>query len=259
VLQGYFLPVANTEAFDFRFRIEFRITLPVPNNPSRRLDGNTLFITDVASPDNVFSTTLTRSPAGSNRYVTSFVVPAGKTAMVVLLPNIRVPKFFVTTPSDIEIRGYVSLFLPCVFRKVGPLLPLRPAGGRARPRAAERRAPLHLPPADWPATATGDLDFDQTATGLTLASGMGLNEVPQDPCFFFPQRVEEPGSVLERLSRAAVLAADLDEVDAAAGLVGGLARLGPDRENVEAINRVLEQAGIGVRIAPAPQREGEAP
>ena len=65
--------------------------------------------------------------------------------------------------------------------------------------------------------------------------------------------------MLERLSRAAVLPADLDEVDAAAGLVGGLARLGPDRENVEAINRVLEQAGIGVRIAPAPQREGEAP
>jgi hypothetical protein len=64
VLQGYFLSVANTSTFDFIFKIAFNITLPSPDNPSRRLDANALFITDVASPDNVFATTLTRSPPG---------------------------------------------------------------------------------------------------------------------------------------------------------------------------------------------------
>lgn len=253
VLQGYFLTIANTEAFDFRFRIAFHITLPNPDNPSRRLDGNTLFITDVASPDNVFSTTLTRSPAGGNRYVGSFVVPAGKTALVVLLPNITVPTFFATTPADIEIRGWVSLSLPCVFRKVGRFFQLRPQeGAPARVLLNAEHRSTYLPPG-WPLTASGDLDFEQTGTNLTLASGKGLNEVPQDRCFFFPPAFEAVEAVLNRVPDAGVMASDLDEVEAAAALVAGLARLGPENEGLDALNRVLEQAGLGVRLAPAPK------
>ncbi|MBB5762737.1 hypothetical protein ABEV34_15595 [Methylorubrum rhodesianum] len=257
VLQGYFLTIANTEAFDFTFRIAFNITLPNPDNPARRLDGNTLFITDVASPDNVFSTSLTRSPAGGNRYVGSFVVPAGKTALVVLLPNITVPTFFATTPADIEIRGWVSLSLPCLFRRVGRFFKLTPQeGAPARVLLNAEHRSTYLPPG-WPVTASGDLDFDQTGTNLTLASGMALNEVPQDRCFFFPPVFEALEPVLKRIPDALVMASDLDEVEAAAALVAGLARFGPENESLDAMNRVLEQAGLGVRLAPAPKAAGQ--
>lgn len=254
VLQGYFLTIANTEAFDFRFRITFHITLPNPDNPSRRLEGNTLFITDVASsPDNVFSTALTRSPAGGNRYVGSFVVPAGKTALVVLLPNISVPTFFATTPADIEIRGRVSLSLPCIFRKIGRFFHLSPQeGAPARVLLNAEHRSTYLPPG-WPVTASGDLDFDQTGTGLTLASGKALNEVPQDRCIFFTPAFEAVEPVLKRVPDAVVLASDLDEVEAAAALIAGLARLGPENEGLDALNRIIEQAGLGVRLAPAPE------
>lgn len=250
VLQGYFLTVANLEAVDFRFRIEFKITLPQPDNPSRRLDANALFITDVAAPDNVFSTSLPRTPAGGNRYVTSFVVPAGKTALVVLLPNITVPNFFVATPSDIEVRGTVSLALPCVFKvQTNPFkITYGPQpGAPARVLLnAEHRATF-LPPG-WPVVASGDLDFDQTVVSVALARGRALNEIPQDaPCTFqlAGQTLADFGP---QLSAAGAL---IEAAEPATTIIAALTRLAPDAANLEAMSKLLQEAGVPIRLEAA--------
>jgi hypothetical protein len=86
---------------------------------------------------------------------------------------------------------------------------------------------------------------------------MALNEVPQDRCFFFPPVFEALEPVLKRIPDALVMASDFDEVEAAAALVAGLARFGPENESLDAMNRVLEQAGLGVRLAPAPKAAGQ--
>jgi len=259
VLQGYFLTVANLEAVDFLFRIEFLITLPNPDNPSRRLDTNALFISDVAAPDNVFSTTLSRVPAGGNRYITFFTVPAGKTALVVLLPNITVPNFFVDVPSDIEIRGHVVLGLPCVFRRVGNFFLYGPQEGAPASVLLNAEHRSTYLPRDWPATATGRLDFDQTGVGITLASGRALNHVPNDsPCLFVLDdfTVDSLEGVLERgVGRLSGLGAKAR----AAAIISDLAQLDPGRANLEAMNRLLEGLGIGIRVQPAPEGEKSAP
>jgi hypothetical protein len=254
VLQGYFLTIANLEQFDFRFRIGFNITLPVPDNPSRRLDTNALFISDVAAPDNVFSTALTRSPAGGNRYVTSFTVPAGKTALVVLLPNVTVPSFFSTGPADIEIRGHVSLELPCLLRVTFPplrisLVPQEGAPARVLLNAEHRS--VYLPPG-WPGATVGDLDFDQTAVAIALATGRALNEVPQvSPCTFSVVGLE--AVAIGR--RIAAIEPAADPADLAAGLVAALARLDANPDNLAALTKLVEEAGIPVRIEPARPRK----
>lgn len=251
VLQGYFLTVSNLdETNDFLFRIEFRISLPDPPNASRTLDGNALLISDVAGPGNVFNTMLTNSPAGSNRFTATFSVPAGGTGLVVLLPNITAPNFFSTGPADIEIRGNVSLVLPCTFQPSPPLafgrLQKQPGAPAKVLLNAEHRA-TYLP-AGWPNMAEGDLDFDQTGTAVALASGKGLNEVESvDSCFFLVHDIELP-DLFERVQR---LPAPLDRVSETAQLMASLTRLDPDPGNLETMSRMLAEAGVPLRLVPA--------
>lgn len=251
VLQGYFLTVSNLdEDNDFLFRIEFRISLPSPANPSRTLDNNALLISDVAGPGNVFNTMLLNSPPGSNRFIANFTVPAGATALVVLLPNITVPNFFSTGPEDIEIRGNVSLILPCTFQPRPPLAfgTLQPQpGAPARVLLnAEHRA-TYLPPG-WPATAEDDLDFDQTGTAVALATGQALNEVESvSSCFFLVPDIEL-ADVVDRVHR---LPLPIDPLSETAELMASLARLDPAAPNLDAMSRMLREAGIPIRLAAA--------
>jgi hypothetical protein len=167
---------------------------------------------------------------------------------VVLLPNITVPNFFVSTPSDIEIRGWVTLTLLCVFKNFVQLVPQEGAPARVLLNAEHRST--YLPPG-WPATAKGDLDFDQTGTNIILASGKALNEIPQEPCLIFRAPLANAKAVLERVPSIGATASELDDVDAAAALVGGLARLGPDPAALEVFNRILAEGGLSARLAPA--------
>ncbi|MCF7985386.1 MAG: hypothetical protein K9L70_13365 [Thiohalocapsa sp.] len=249
VLQGYFLTVANLdEDNDFVFRIEFGISLPMPANPSRTLDGNALLISDVAGPDNVFNTMLVNSPSGSNRFTANFTVPAGSTALVVLLPNITVPDFFTSGPEDVEIRGTVSLVLPCTFQPAIPplgfgLLGTQPGAPARVLLNAEHRA-TYLPPG-WPAVS-GDLDFDQTGTAIALASGKALNEIESVPsCLLTVPDLEIP-DLFERLPR---IPTPIDPLSQMVELTSALARLDPAEENLNAMSRMLEELGIPIRLA----------
>lgn len=250
VLQGYFLTVSNLDdANNFLFRIEFRISLPDPPNPSRTLDGNALLISDVAGPGNVFNTMLTNSPTGSNRFTATFSVPAGGTALVVLLPNITTPNFFSTGPDDIEIRGNVSLVLPCTFQPNPPFgfgtLQEQPGAPAKVLLNAEHRA-TYLP-ADWPNMVEGDLDFDQTSTAVALASGQGLNDVESvGSCFLRVPDLELP----DLFARAERVPSPLDPLTETAALMAALARLDPEPQNLDAMSNMLEAAGVPVRLMP---------
>jgi hypothetical protein len=250
VLQGYFLTVSNLDDVNsFVFRIEFRISLPSPANPSRTLAGNSLLISDVAGPDNVFNPNLINSPSGSNRFTANFTVPAGGTALVVLLPNITLPNFFTTGPQDIEVRGNVSLILPCTFRPNPPA----PFGFLQTQQGAPARVLLHaehrstyLPP-DWPAVAAGDLDFDQTGTALTLASGQALNEVESVPsCFLTLPPIDLP----DLIDRLPLVPSPIDPVARMAELTAGLAQLDPSKKNLDAMSKMLDELGIPIRLSP---------
>lgn len=240
VLQGYFLTVANLDAQGFRFRIVFRITLPNPDNPSRRLDANHKLIIDVGSaPDNQF-TTLNRNPPGGNRYAKSFRLDAGRTALLVLLPDVTVPGFFTTGPTDIEIRGHVSLVLPCIKGSPQPGAPAKVL------LQAEHRA-VFLPNG-WPTMATGDLDFDQTNVNLSLASGQALNQVPQAPCankLAASLRMADMTEALDAMEDAA------DGPGAAAAAIAALMQIEPDKDSLGTLSRLLGEAGVPIRLEPA--------
>lgn len=257
VLQGYFLTVSNlNEDQGYVFQIEFRITLPDPFGASRTLaDGNAVLITDIGGPGNDalgegnnLVPMLTNSPSGSNRFIGTFFVPAGFTALVVLLPNVAATGFFVSGPQDIEIRGNVSLVLPCVSLPVG----IGPAGFYRKQSGAPARVLLnaehratYLPPG-WPANAVGDLDFDQTGTAVALASGKALNEVESVPSCF----LKVPFDLDDVLRRLPLMAPPADPAGLAGDLIGGLARLDPDKKNLDTMSALLEKAGVPIRLTP---------
>lgn len=254
VLQGYFLTVSNLDdERGFTFTITFRISLPDPPNPSRTLAGNALFISDVAGPGNQFRTFLLNQPRGSNRFSANFAVPAGATALVVLLPNITVPGFFSSGPADIEIRGNVQLDLPCRLPEDAPfgrLVRTEPQPGAPAPVLlnAEHRA-TYLP-RGWPEDGVRPLDFDQTGTAVALASGRARNDVASpDPCPLRIRRPEtgDPGSPF----------ADGPEIDIGDGLEGivrEMERLDADRANLDAMSAVLRSAGVNIRLVPGDER-----
>lgn len=257
VLQGYFLTIANLESSPFLFRIAFNITLPNPDNPARRLDGNTLFITDVGSnPDNVFATSLTRSPAGGNRYIRTFTVPANATALVVLLPNITVPGFFgVDNQPNIEIRGHVGLVLPWVFKPsgLGSFIFGPQNGAPARVLLTAEHRSTYLP-LGWPGGTISDLDFDQTGVSLPLASGQALNEVPSANTLFSVPEIG-PAAFPEAFARQIDL---IESVDPVTAIVGGLVRLEQTPETLAKLGGLLDELGIPLRVEAASPRQDKA-
>lgn len=117
------------------------------------------------------------------------------------------------------------------------------AGGRARALAVARRAARDHLPEGWPGASAQDLDFDQTATTLTLASGKGANEIASDsPC---PFRVPNFGD-RDRFDPDRPFGVDRD--DPAGRVVDGLAAMATDADNMEMLSRVLAEAGMPVRV-----------
>ncbi|NJL69109.1 MAG: hypothetical protein HC894_25210 [Microcoleus sp. SM1_3_4] len=66
VVQGYFLTISNLEAIDLRYRIEFKISLPVPPDPAKILLGNAQLIIDVEGANTFLA--LTQSPTDPSIY-----------------------------------------------------------------------------------------------------------------------------------------------------------------------------------------------
>lgn len=239
------LSISNLEDKDLRYRLEFRISLP--DNPSetdaatRVLEGNTFLIYDIAGQNNP----LTLSRIGTTgRYVSQeFVIPAQKTASVELLPDVA--KFAELPDPLLEIRGYVSLFLPRDFS--GPAISDKIVG---KPQSqqpvnvllnAEVRGTFL--PNDFPANPNS-ADFDQINYSLALATGKALNQLPSDP-----PRILFPGSSVGiELMPGAVnaTAGAVSEADLAK-LLNEMAANG-NGGSLEALNRSLAEMNLPVKM-----------
>jgi len=238
VVQGYFLTLTNLEAISLQYRIEFSISLPVPADPNKILLNNAFLVVDVEGINT--PVTLTQQPGRPEVYVGLFRIPAHKTASVQLLPIL--PQAL--TPGLLEVRGYVSLFLP--------------PGRRGFPQSSTPVKVLLNPeirgtflPNDFPPQAPTLPDFDQINYTLAIASGKGLNEIPpeEEVLIIIDLPILEP--LLEELSNGTLDLPSLegDNSEKAQRLVQLLAQLDPSEVNLKDLNTVMEKFNIPVRMS----------
>lgn len=223
VVQGYFLTVSNLEERNFRFRIDFFISLPNPGfgDPnSRILDGKVSLLYDIAGENIELS--LARD-GRSNRYFAFFDLPAGKTASVQLLPKLT-PEILASPNPQLEIRGYASISLPPIFRRfTGPLDldngtdAIADTNGSIATDVSIRPIPVpqFLAQSKVPVSVlltpevrgtflprdlnAGNLDVDQISYSLPLASGKALNLISPEPGWrnFIGQNLDDIQAVLK--------------------------------------------------------------
>lgn len=238
IVQGYFLTISNLEAFNVVYRIDFTVSLPVPADPNKILLNNAVLLVDVEGVNTELP--LTQQPGQPEVYRGFFVIPAQKTASVELLP--KLPD--VLTPGLLEVRGYVSLsrpvfgFPPQSFPPVKVLLNPEIRGT--------------FLPNNFPLVPTTELDFDQINYTLALASGKGLNEIPNvigSPFFSINLQTLEP--ILENLRNGTLDLASLeaDNSEKPQMLVQLLAQLDASEVNLKDLNTVMEKLDIPVRMS----------
>jgi hypothetical protein len=238
VVQGYFLTISNLEAINLQYRIEFTVSLPVPADPNKILLNNTFLVVDVEGANTTIP--LIQQPGNPKVYLGFFTIPAHKTASVELLPIL--PQAL--TPGLLEVRGYVSLFLPA-----------RRAFPRSIPQSRTPVKVLLNPeirgtflPNNFPSPANTELDFDQINYTLAIASGKALNEIPPEPGRPIIIGPLEP--ILEELNNGTLepsLGADNSEN--ALMLVRLLGELDPSEVNLKDLNTVMEKFEIPVRMS----------
>jgi len=247
VVQGYFLTISNLERISVQYRIEFKISLPVPADPNKILLNNAVLIVDVEGLN--ITIPLTQQRRRPKVYVGFFTIPAHKTASVQLLP--KLPD--VLTPGLLEVRGYVSLFLPAIvpFPQPGPR-PIRP---QPQPQSRTPVKVLLNPeirgtflPNNFPAPANTELDFDQINYTLALASGKGLNEIPPEQGDSIIIGPFDP--ILEELNNGTLQPSlGADNSENVLMLVQLLGELDPSETNLKDLNTVMEKLEIPVRMS----------
>ncbi|MEG4851909.1 hypothetical protein QUB10_13450 [Microcoleus sp. B5-D4] len=241
IVQGYFLTISNLEAIDLRYRIEFTISLPVPADPNKILLNNAFLVVDVEGSN--IEVPLTQQPGKPKVYRAFFTIPAHKTASVQLLPIL--PKTL--TPGLLEVRGYVSLFVPA--RSIFP---------KPQPQSKKPVKVLLNPeirgtflPNDFPSATPTSPDFDQINYTLAIASGKGLNEITPEPGK--PIIIDLPivGPILEELRNGNLDLATLeaDNSEKAQMLVQLLAQLDANDVNLKELNTVMDKFDIPVRMS----------
>ena len=238
VVQGYFLTISNLEAFDVRYRIEFKISLPVPPDPHKILLGNAVLIIDVEGANTPLM--LTQSPTDPSIYRGFFRIPAGKTASVELLPLL--PDALKLGP--LEVRGYVSLFAPVrFFPPPGPELP--PVKVLLNPEIRGTFLPNGFP------GVVGDLDFDQINYTLAIASGKALNMIPRERTL--PIIIDPPilMPVLEdlRSGNLELASSDAENSEKAQMLVQMLGELETNDANLHALNTLMDKLDISLKMS----------
>jgi hypothetical protein len=168
----------------------------------------------------------------------NFTIPPQATALVALLPSAFNGLPVDPTPlngQNFEVRGYVRIRLPPVFRRVQT-----PLGTRViRSAQSDRPVRIMLTPQHRATyyTATGVLS-DQTQSSIPTASGATVTLLPPDQPFVFPFPFELDLYRLERMS------ALLDDEDRGTMLAALLSALDGEKANLAGMNAVLAKAGI---------------
>jgi hypothetical protein len=247
VVQGYFLTISNLEPIDLRYRIEFTVSLPVPADPNKIIifappaNQNVFLVVDVEGTN--IEVPLTQLKGKPKVYRGFFTIPAHKTASVELLP--KLPNAL--NPGLLEVRGYVSLFLP--LRRVFP----KPVPQSKKPVKVLLNPEIRgtFLPNNFPSPANTGLDFDQINYSLAIASGKGLNEIPSEKGLEFSIELPTIEPILERLRNGTL---DLDSLESdnsekAQMLVQLLAELDANDVNLNDLNTVMENLDIPVRMS----------
>jgi hypothetical protein len=206
----------------------------VPADPNKILLNNTFLVVDVEGANTTIP--LTQQLVRPEVYSAVFTIPARKTASVQLLPIL--PQAL--TPGLLEVRGYVSLFLP--------------PGRLGIPQSSTPVKVLLNPeirgtflPNDFPQQAPTLPDFDQINYTLAIASGKGLNEIPPEGRRIIIGPLEP---ILEELNNGTLepsLGADNSEN--ALMLVRLLGELDPSEANLKDLNTVMEKLEIPLRMS----------
>jgi hypothetical protein len=243
VVQGYFLTISNLESFDLRYRIEFTVSLPVPPDPNKiLLDKKNVFLVVDVEGDN-FEVPLTQVKGKPKVYRGFFKIPAHKTASVELLP--KLPEAL--DPGLLEVRGYVSLFLPASFR-FPRFVPQSRTPVKVLLNPEIRGTFL---PNNFPSKANTELDFDQINYTLAIASGKGLNEIPPEGGRVISIDLPTLEPLLEQLRNGTLDLASLESDNSEKGqlLVELLAQLDPSEVSLKDLNTVMEKFDIPVRMS----------
>lgn len=239
VIQGYFLTISNLEDKAYKYRIEFDISFPNPFDPNKILKDNAVLIYDVEGAN----TDITLTRVSDTKYRGFFTLPAGKTASVELLPAL--PKTL--TPGQLEVRGYVSLFLPPVRGKnILVTVPQSkdPVKVLLNPETRGTFLPNNFPP------ATDNSDFDQINTTLAIASGQALNTIPPEPGGPILLEPKLASSILEQIRNGTFdfSSLDADNSEKSKMLIDLLTQIDPSEENLKEINTLMDKLDIGIRV-----------
>ncbi|MEG3895444.1 MULTISPECIES: hypothetical protein [unclassified Microcoleus] len=241
VVQGYFLTISNLEAIDLRYRIEFTVSLPVPADANKILLGNAALIIDVEG--NNTPVILTQQPGKPKVYRGFFKIPAHKTASVELLPILPAS----LNPGLLEVRGYVSLFLPP--RRSFPI----PVPQSDKPVKVLLNPEIRgtFLPNDFPSVTRNSPDFDQISYTLAIASGKALNEIPPEPGQQIIIDLPIVAPILEELRNGTLDLPSLeaDNSEKAQMLVQLLAQLDANDVNLKELNTVMDKFDIPVRMS----------
>lgn len=126
LIQGYFLEITNLETVPYSYSLEFIAVAPpagTPNATFRSLAGNTLVFVDTPGSDNQQG--ILNGTLGDTRFTPSsgsITIAPQATALVAVLPSAFGPNPLDPTPltqPNFEVRGFVRLGLPAVFRRSG--------------------------------------------------------------------------------------------------------------------------------------------
>jgi hypothetical protein len=251
VIQGYFLTITNLQETDnIRFQLRFLSSAPTPDNLDRRLSVNNVdFIYDIAG--NNLSVESIFASARKNTYLLegSFLLPAGQTASVKLLP--RLTSTLLNNPDpNFEIRGYVELSIPFQFSSFLDGQFRRPLDGPAEVLLQPEIRGTFLPN-DLGTAANAD--FDQINYSLIPANGQALNTIEQDGLFTLAGISREVTEAVRRALESNSLPIESlssgNQISQFAQLVATLGQIEPNEENLGQISQLLADVNIPIAMS----------
>jgi hypothetical protein len=243
VFQGYFLEITNLEAVAYSYEVEFVAAPAVV--AERSLAGNTLVFVDTPGTNNApgvltgaIGDTVFRPSIGT------ITIPPNGTALIAVVPSAfaGLPQLD-NTPimsSNFEVRGYVRLRLPPVFRRIETPFGTRFIYGA---QAANPVRVMLTPQNRANYYTNAGVLADQTQSSLPTASGAAVNLLPPDRPFVFPVDI----GVLD-LPVLARMEARLAGEDRGMMMAAMMASMDNDEADLAALNKGLAEAGIGMAL-----------
>jgi hypothetical protein len=251
--QGYFLEITNLENEEYQFALNLIAPEPSSGNPLRSLSGNTqVFVTNAVNGDTGGVLT-----GGSGTYRPSsgnIRIAPRSTVLVTIIPSVFASVFDPTAIANPEfkVNGYARLRLPPVFTVIG--------GGSTGPFiqfGPQASEPVKVMVTGQKRTVyqdqTGNI-IDQTQSTYPVCAGQSCIEIPPEPAFIpiGPVNFAQRSAQLEDFMTAT------PAEDLGANLAAMLGAVDPDKADLEAFNKSLNDAKIPFRLDSAKARPSRA-